>query len=168
MLLPSTGPHLVQVNRWDQEALASWSSMTTIPGEIATDSPTQGWRPPSLNRAESGSKYIQRSTSSCWITAKVLQWQAWTIKMSSQPELLQMARSTTKEELLCECIAKRRARVIWMQKYLWNGYYTLILPARAKRTKSICFCFQPHRSWHKVNDPKVRLKWRLEEGKVRH
>ena len=53
---------------------ASW------PGGIAGDTPTQGWRLPSPNRAESGSRYVLGSTSSCGVTAEVIQWRASTTK----------------------------------------------------------------------------------------
>ena len=32
----------------------------------------------------------------------------------------------------------------------------------------IGFCLQPDRTWHKVNDPKVGLKWGLGKGNVGH
>ena len=32
----------------------------------------------------------------------------------------------------------------------------------------ICLCLPPEGTWHKINDPRVVLKWGLGEGKVGH
>ena len=36
------------------------------------------------------------------------------------------------------------------------------------QVSDICHCLPPERTWHKVNDLKVGLKWRLGEGEVRY
>ena len=131
MFLPSTGPHFVQVNHWNQEApgrllcvcflavcfvFASWLSASIIPRRITGDSPTQSWRTPSLNRAAFGSRYIWGSTASCEIAAEAFQWQSLTME------------NGVSEGGIAMWVYRSAKRFVDLNaKYPWNRYYTLIL-----------------------------------------
>ena len=126
---------------------ASWPSASTILGEgIARDIPTQSWRPPSLNRAESGSIYVRGSISSYGIAAEAFQWWVSTTKVGSQPERLLMAKSTTKDVSLWERIARRGARVIWKQNIRRTDTTQWSCPLRPRKViylkQNKIFCFE--------------------------
>ena len=91
----------------------SWPSASTIPGRIAEDTPIQGWRHPSLIRAESGTDTFEDQPQVVRSQRKRFSGEHWPQKVGSQSERLLMARSITREELLCERIVQWGARVIW-------------------------------------------------------
>ena len=138
MLLPSTGPHSVRVNRWNREdscllvvyfVFASWLSTSTIPGGIAGDTPTQCWKPPFRNRTESQSRFVQGSTSSCGIAAEVSQWLASTTKMwgLSQNDSKWIDQPQRRERCVNVSLSEAHG---WSEcKYPWTRYCSLILPS---------------------------------------
>ena len=71
-----------------------------------------------------------------------------------------------------DCIQGIMAKVLdcshKISKFKFQLHYYIHFQTNTLRKSFICLCLLPVWTWHKVNDPKVGLKWGLGEGKVGH